>query len=100
MDISAEILSSYGLAGHLDTGTRGPMMAECGEVALAGVLSVGGLIVRRLAGAWQGFIGPPTRLTCSTRVLLNASCSALTHTPALRVTSLSAPLRTTSIPSC
>ena len=60
MDISAEILSSYGLAGHLDTGTRGPMMAECGEVALAGVRSVGGLIVRRLAGAWQGFIGPPT----------------------------------------
>ena len=59
------------------------MMAECGEVALAGALSVGGLIVRRLAGAWQGFIGPPTRqLTCSTRVLLNASCSALPHTPA------------------
>ena len=55
------------------------MMAECGEVALAGALSVGGLIVRRLAGAWQGFIGPPTRLTCSTRVLLNASCSALAH---------------------
>ena len=70
------------------------MMAECGEVALAGALSVGGLIVRRLAGAWQGFIGPPTRLlTCSTRVLLNASCSALpAHTPFLRVTSLLDPL--------
>ena len=48
----------------LDTGTRLGMMTECGEVALASALSGGGLIVRRLAGAWQRFIGrlPPSRV--------------------------------------
>lgn len=61
MDVSAEILSSYGLAGHRDQVGDDD---QCGEVALASALSGGGLIVRRLAGAWQRFIGrlPPSRV--------------------------------------